>query len=192
MGGPGTTLKASASFDVRPARSQVVLVGLTVVAIIAILVGGTLLAMDKASGWSFVLIAVALCASVVWGWRQSHRDTDLAQGHPTKVVLPDGANCSTDSRLLGSAEGVKNFAQALEALALCQPLPEPSGLTGPGAIPIANSSKEAVEQVARINANTQESHNHALIALQKQLAPESIAQPPDDGRGLPDSAKSDH
>ncbi len=188
MAGPSTALKASASFDVRPVRSQVVLVGLTVAAIVSLLVGGALLGLDKSSGWSFVAISAALCGAVVWCWRQSHRDADLAQSHPTRVVLPDGAHLSTDSRLLSSPEGVRNVAQVLEALALRHPLPEPAGLAGPGAVPIPDSKREALEVVSRINANTQQSHDQAISVLRGQLADGSVVQVPDDGRTLPPDA----
>ena len=188
MAGSTTTLKASASFDVRPVRSQVVLVGLTVAAIVSILVAGVLLALDKPSGWSFVALSAALCAAVVWCWRQSHRDADLAQAHPTQVVLPDGAHLSTDSRLLSSPEGVRNVAHVLEALALRHPLPEPSGMVGPGAVPIPDSKREALELVARINADAQHSHDRTISLLQGQLAADSIVQAPDDGKKLPPEA----
>lgn len=188
MAGPSTTLKASASFDVRPVRSQVVLVGLTVAAIVSLLVGGTLLGLDKSSGWAFAAISAALFAAVVWCWRQSHRDADLAQSHPTRVVLPDGAHLSTDSRLLSSPEGVQNVAHVLEALALRHPLPEPTGLAGPGAMPIPDSKHEALELVAAINANTQKSHDQAISLLQGHLAADSVVQGPDDGTKLPPDA----
>jgi hypothetical protein len=180
-----TNLKASASFDVRPVRSQVVLVALTVAAITALLVGGALLALDKSSGWAFVLISAGLFASVVWCWRQSHRDADLAQSHPTKVVLADGTNLSTDSRLLSSPDGVRNVAQVLEALALRQPLPEPSGMVGPGVVPIANSKQEAIDVVARINSDNQSVHDQAISMLRGQLSADSVAQVLDNATELP-------
>lgn len=189
MAGPTTGLKASAAFEVRPVRSQVVLVAITIAAIFALVLAAALLAMDKSSGWPFLAISVLLCGAVVWCWHQSHRDADLAGSYPTKVVLPDGANISTDSRLLGSAEGFRQFGTVVEALALRTPLPEPSGLTGPGAIPIPNTSQEAIAKVALINSITQDGHNQAIDALRRQLAGGSIVQPPDDGRHLPDSAK---
>lgn len=191
MTDPSNHFKASASFAVHPVRSQVVLVGLTVTAIFALLVGGSLLAMDKASGWPFVVIATLLCASIVWCWRQSHRDTDLAQAHPTKLVRSDGANLSTDSRLLTTPEGVRAVAQMLDALVLHHPLPEPSGLVGPGAVPIPNSKAQAVKLVDRINADNQISHNQRISFLHGQLTPTSVTQEPDDGRSLPSDATRD-
>jgi hypothetical protein len=188
MPSPTTSLKASASFDVRPVRSQVVLVGLTITAIVALLLGGVLLGLDKHSGWAFFATSVLLCGAVVWCWKQSQRDADLAQSHPTKVVLSDGANLSTDSRLLSSPEGVRNMAQMLEALALRQPLPEPAGLVGPGSTLIPGSKQEAVDAVAKINMDTQKSHDQAILALKGQLAAESFAQPPDDGTHAPSGA----
>jgi hypothetical protein len=191
MAGTNTSLKASASFDVRPVRSQVVLVGLTVTAIVALIVGGVLLALDKSSGWPFVLISAGLCASVVWCWRQSHRDTDLAQSHPTKVVLADGTNLSTDSRLLSSPDGVRNVAQVLEALALRQPLPEPSGMVDPGVVPIPNSKQEAVDVVAKINAENQLVHDQAIFLLQGQLSADSVTQVLDNAVELPPGASKE-
>jgi len=188
MAAPSTNLKASASFDVRPARSQVVLVGLTVAAITSLLIGGGLLALDKASGWPFVAISATLCASVVWCWRQSQRDTDLAQAHPTKVMLPDGANLSTDSRLLSSQEGVRNFTLAVEALALRRPLPEPVGLAGPGGTLIPNSKQDAINVVAGINAETQKLHDQTISLLQKQMTGGSVSQTPDQAGELPPGA----
>lgn len=185
MTAPSTNLQASASFDVRPVRSQVVLVGLTIAAIVALLIGGGLLALDKASGWPFVAISGALCASIVWCWRQSQRDTDLAQSHPTKVVLADGANLSTDSRLLSSQEGVRIFAQVVEALALRQPLPEPFGLAGPEGVLIPNSKQDAVNVVARINEETQKFHDQAISLLQKPLLRDAVSQAPDQVKDLP-------
>lgn len=187
---PSTTLKASASFDVRPARSQVVLVGLTVASIVALLLGGMLLALDKASGWAFVGISAVLCIAIVWCWRQSHRDTDLAQAHPTKVILADGANLSTDSRLLSSPEGVRNVAQLLEALALQHPLPEPTGLAGPGGVAIPNTKQEALVVVQRINSGVQRSHDHAISLLQGQLTNDSIVQVSNAGSRPPIDAEA--
>lgn len=185
MPGANTSLKASASFSVRPARSQVVLVGLTVAAIVSFLLSGVLLALDKESGWAFFSAAVLLCLSVVWCWTRAHRDTDLAQSHPTKVVLADGANLSTDSRLLSSPEGVRNMAHVLEALALRHPLPEPAGLVGQDATLVPNSKGEALAMVNRINAETQRMHDEALQSLRGQLSGDHVSQPSVDASALP-------
>lgn len=187
MVAPSSNLKASASFDVRPARSQVVLVGLTVAAIIALLVGGTLLGLDKTSGWPFVIISAAIFASVIWCWRQSQRDTDLAQSHPTKVILADGANLSTDSRLLSSPEGLHNLSQVLNSLALRQPLPEPNGLIDPDGAQIPNSKQDAVHIVTRINAEIQKLHDQTISQLQQRTG-SSVSQTPDQAKEVPQDA----
>lgn len=183
--------KASASFNLRPARSQVVLVGLTVAAIFALLLSGTLFALDKPSGWIFTLISISLFSSVVWCWRQSHRDTDLAQSHPTQLELSDGTNLSTDSRLLSSPEGVRNLAQILETLALRHPLPEPTGMVRSDATLIPNSKQEAVDTVKRINAETQTTHNQTISSLQTHLSANAVTQTPADALTPPIGATRD-
>lgn len=182
------TLKASASFAVNPAKSQVVLVALTVAVIFSLVIAGVLLSLDKVGGWAFVAFAFLLCGFVVWCWLQSHRDTDLAQAHPTKVVFGDGANFSTDSRLFNSPNDVAGFAQALAALAQRNPLPEPSGLAGPGAVPVPNTKLEAVALVAKLNASTQTCHDQALSLLQGNFSSNPIVQLPNDGQGPPPDA----
>lgn len=188
MASTSANLKASANFDVKPAKSQVVLVSLSVAAMIALLIGGGLLAVDKPSGWPFVAISTALFAAIVWCWRQSQRDTDLAQSHPTKVVLADGANLSTDSRLLSSPQGVRDLSKVIESLAMRQPLPAPSGLTGPNGVPIPNSEAGALEVVESINADTQRLHDQALLQLNEQLMGKTASQEADHGRKLPHGA----
>lgn len=190
MSNLNANLSAATSFNVRPARSQVVLVSLTVMAIVAVLLGGILLAMDKTGGWIFVVLSAALCAAVVWCWRQSQRDTDLAQSHATQLVMADGTNISTDSRLLGSPEAFQNFAKLIAAFASLQPLPEPSGLAGPGGILIPNSQQKAIEIVDGINANTQRSHNEVLSQLQKQVSPSAMVQLPLDEKGQPPASEA--
>ena len=188
---PTGSLRASAQFDIRPARSQVVLVAIAVAAIVNFVIGGVLLGLDK-PGWPFVFIATALCASVVWCWRQSHRDTDLDTAHPTTVVLADGSNLSTDSRLLSSPDGVRSLARVVEALALRQPLPEPAGLTGPGAVPIPDSRSEAVARVTDINADTQKAHDQAIAQLRGHLTRDTGMQVPTEPGHAPEALSTPH
>lgn len=173
---PGTKINTSASFDMRPDRSQVVLIGLIVSAIISLLLGGVLVGMDKLIGLTFVAVSIALFICIVWCWRKSHRDTDLAQSHPTNLTLSENLSISTDSRLLSSAEGIRQFAKFVEAVSSINPLPEPSGLTGRGAIPIPNTESEASKLVNEINDNIQQFQNQAISHIQSTLSKGSIAQ----------------
>lgn len=168
---PNANLDASATMDFKPQGSQIVLLGLIVSAVLALLTGGWLTYHDKSSAWIFVTVAIALFGSVVWCWKTSHRDADLENSHPTTIGLPDGTSLSTDSRLLSSPQGFKNFADALSSLAQRSPLPEPAGLVGPNGLAIPDSKQAAVERVESLNADSQRFHNEVISALQETLNP---------------------
>jgi hypothetical protein len=186
-----SNLKASASFDVRPARSQVVLVALTVMAIISLIFGGGLFIFDKLIGWLFVAISIILGGVVVWCWLKSHRDTDLAQSHPTKYTMADGSHLSTDSRLLSTQDGAKQLAHFLELFALRQPLPEPSGTVNSNLLPIPNSTLEATERVKKLNEENQLFHDQTLTALRQHLGNGTVTQILDNSAKQPPTATPD-
>lgn len=170
MATSSANVKASASFEVRPVRSQVVLVGLTVTAIVALLLGAALLSQDKYSGFLFLVISVALCSVITWCWLKSQRDTDLAQSPPAKVVLANGANVSLDNRLLGSPDTFRSLSNIIEVLSVRVPLPAPAGLTGDDAIPIPNSRQAAEDKVIVFNAEVQKCNDQVVAVMQDKLA----------------------
>lgn len=165
MNGPSASAAVKADVDVKPRRSQVVLVALVVFAVISLLCAAALLAWSIAGwGWFMGLAALSLVA-VLFGWFRSQSDIDMEGSHPTSFTTPSGVTVATDSRLLRSPDGVASLIQSAEGILHRQPLPEPDGMVDKDFIPILKSKDLAVTRINEINKNTQQLTNQLCDAL---------------------------
>lgn len=162
MTSTGATAELKASVDVRPARSQVFLVAIAIVAAILIICSAFLISSENGSGWVFLIFAALLLGGEYFLWTKSQPDVDLQEAHPTCIALPDGTNLTTDSRILRSPEGLRAMVQLCNEVLCRQPLPAPDGLVDSSAQIIPDSKDAAVARTSQINSTTQ-SNTNALI-----------------------------
>ena len=165
MTGSITTAGVKASVDVRPVRSQVFLVAVTVVAGISVICGALLIAASDVSGWGFLLFAIILIGGGFKAWTKSQSDVDLHESHPTRLALSDGTMLTTDSRTLRSPEGIQAFAQLFQEVLCRRPLPAPDGLVDDSTRVIPDSKDAALALTNKINNTTQATTNALVDAL---------------------------
>lgn len=148
-----------AAFKITPNKSQVLLVALVIVALIA-LIGSMLMLANGIEGWqwffgfSSILILVTLAA-----WLKAQYDTDLQNAHPTQLRLVDGSSFSADARALKNPNAIKQMTALINETIIRKPLPSPSGKLDESLNPIPNSEIEAKTIVDLINIDTQTATN---------------------------------
>ncbi|MEW8352661.1 MAG: hypothetical protein AB2665_02580 [Candidatus Thiodiazotropha sp.] len=150
-----TGAKLKTDIQVRPSRSQVVLVSLIVLAGICYLSGFLFLWEDKQYSWVPIILGVVLSAVVVAAWFKAQKDTDLENSSPTIVRDNIGNQIATDTRALMSPEGIQNMERLFSALTHREPLPEPDGIIDEFGDPVPNTLQEAQKRVIEANLQAQ-------------------------------------
>jgi hypothetical protein len=144
---PSATL--ATRVDLKPQRSQVVLLTMFGFATVALLLGAYMLTSNQAAGWAFVLLAVVAAGIPAWGWFSAQSDTDLHESRPTTISTADGLMVTTDSRILRSPVAAQAFMQLIE-VSKRQRLPEADGLVQGGVL-LPDSIEAANVVVQQIN-----------------------------------------
>lgn len=165
------------SVQVRPSRSQVVLVLLILVSAGCFFTGFAFLWEGKDSSWVPLSIGVFLCAFVVFAWFRAQKDTDLENSSPTTFADGSGNQITTDTRALMSPAGVQNMERLFSVLAHRSPLPEPDGLIDDKGNPIPNTEKEARARVRAANQEAQAVTDKAVDILGVRSENEYGVQP---------------
>lgn len=177
MTSTGAAAELKASVDVRPARSQVFLVAITIVAAILIICSTFLIWSERDAGWIFLIFSALLLGGGYLLWTKSQSDVDLQEAHPTNIALPDGTNVTTDSRILRSPEGLRAMVQLCNEVLCREPLPAPDGLVDSRAQIIPDSKDAAVARTSQINSTIQSNTNALIDALGlADAAPRNVIQ----------------
>lgn len=152
--------EVNAQFHFLPVKSQVFLVATLIVVSGALILA--YLSRKEGISWAFLGFATLVMAGLVWAWKAGQRDADLDQGHPTTLSLENGAQLSTDSRVLSRPDGMLAITQLLDQTLRLRPLPEPSGMVDEQLVPIPGSEAAAVALVRSVNAQTHDMANAVL------------------------------
>ena len=141
--------------NVKPAKSQVVLVALIITSTICYVAGFMFLWYKPDISWVPLTIASLILFAVYRAWNRSQNDIDLAGSAPTQFTDAVGNSITTDTRALSSPQVVQNIEHLFSGLCHREPLPNPNGLVDNDGNPVPGSEEEAIERVRKVNETAQ-------------------------------------
>lgn len=168
--------KLSAEVQVKPTRSQVVIVSLILLSGVCFVSGFIFLWENKSHAWIPLSIGLLVIVASVIAWFKSQKDTDLEGSSPTSFTDNTGNQMVTDTRALMSPEVVQNMEKLFCTLAHREPLPDPDGTIDDKGNPIPNSEEEARERVANANEQAKEITSAAFCGLGTSISQEKGVQ----------------
>ena len=166
-----------ARIKVTPSGSQIGLVGGQLLCGICLIVGFTFLWYKHELAWFPFVCAAVLLFLVVKGWLMSYKDIDAAPQVPTDIVVKDGTThlaVTTDSRFLGTQEGLAALESAFSMVRHRRLLPPPDGLVAPDGEPLPQLQAAASERVTAANDQTKDVSDFVLSRLERYGAAEPI------------------
>ncbi|WP_148261964.1 hypothetical protein [Methylomonas methanica] len=163
--------------QVKPSKSQVVLVSLIILSGICYMAGFLFLWENKTHAWVPLIIGTSIIIPSIFAWFKSQKDTDLENSKPTSFTDGRGNQIVTDTRALMSPEVVQNMERLFCTLTHREPLPEPDGILDKNGIPIPNTVDEARSRVDQANQQAQEIASTASIKLGMSHNSEQGVQP---------------
>lgn len=137
--------------QIKPKRSQTVLVSWTILAGVCLATGFYFLWEDKNHAWVPLLSGFAIFGLIVFSWFKSQKDTDLEHASPTILQHCDGSLVQIDARALMAPDGIQLLEKIMSIFANRIPLPEPDGIIDSKGNPIPNSQDRAIEIVDKAN-----------------------------------------
>lgn len=175
---PKISAKLHTAINLKPERSQVVLVAFIILSTICFIAGFIFLWYKHP--YFFVPIVLGLLFAFVSkeAWNISRHDVDMANATPTTIKDgKSGAEVTTDTRVLSSVEMVQELGNLLTSLCNRTPLPEPSGLVNDDGSPNPDKKAEAQEHVRKVNETTAELTKQAVSFIAGGRHDEVIEQP---------------
>ncbi|MDI6556807.1 hypothetical protein [Enterobacter chengduensis] len=171
--GSSLSVSASAAVTVTAKRSQSLIIILAITVTILCIIACFLLYDNHPLFWIPFVPAGVLLGVCVYLALITHKNTDLAGAHATVIESggPSGFKIVADPRVDFAS---KSFVPLLSVLASMHTLPEASGLVDKDLNPIPNTEHEAMQQVASINLDAQQSCAEAVA----KLASLSNTEPP--------------
>lgn len=166
----------AAKIDIKPIRSQALLVVFGLGSIICFLAAFLFIWYNKNPALP-LLIGFLFSVGAFAGWLISRRDIDFADNVPTIVSDYKGNFVQTDSRTLASAETLKNFEQLVSGVCHRRPLPEAEGLVDGEGEPIPNSAREAKRRIDEANSHAQVVTNTLIDKLSDTTSSSGAVQP---------------
>lgn len=156
--------------ELKPERSQTLLVSICVV--IAFLVTGsvTLLLSGLIAGYFFLAAAFVLTAALLFFWDRGRLDNELANAKQTELKIGD-TSITADPRTIRGAEDIGLLLNHLAFISQRHPLPKPAGMVDNNQNPIAGTENEAITQVSEINRADQELKEKISKRLNQNFLP---------------------
>jgi hypothetical protein len=153
-------VRAHVTASLRPTRSHVVVLAISIIGGISLFSGLAFLSAEKFLAAAVaLLIGLGLVGAAISMWSASRRDVDMVDAPPTTISDELGRVVfQTDSRSLDNADLLRAVTEMLANIAYRRPLPSPQGLVGDDGKPVPNSQAAAKEEVRK--ANEQAAHQY--------------------------------